>query len=940
MTAADFSLSKTDLLPANEQAEAETLSGRLINSVHNAFSPEAALNFEQRRQRAAHSDQLAVVAADTIAMLPGLKGPTAGLFRATALIKLSGDVNDLAGNYLKDFAEGLALNKVSSLCFNGGAVASRIESRLGKTLAAETLTFAAAGAGMASVSTAFRPESWLENGQFSFQHGSNEILKAGIVGGAFAAPAGILGSKLSHLGMGLAAEGRISSSAALAISGLGSGYLSGVVIGGAQGLAAGGDFRSILQGAGEGGVAGALSGAIGLAGLASLNKNLKLRIETLPESELRTVRNSLAKDSVEKELSRTKDGAGKKSPELELWESLKIKQEKLNDSESSLADRLASLGQPSKMRLRYHVSTAAADEAAALSKTFSEFESRGGMKLVEAEVRVYQSDGIRVMIPETYARKLDEVLSLRFKAAEDVDIYVKGPVHGKEVLQARLDLEAHPLRERAHPADFVQLLQELPDRSLVKELLITDQRSATDAWHAKEYNRKGFRAAATASESGTITVYAQNRSPLLRDYIKHEWSHLLKWAAESESARFDAAAKLEKDAYYISEYSKLNKDENFAEHASALLHPDPDVFLEVVHEAPLRSVEIGKALMKSLGNARFDQAGSHQAEIARRIAYLQKEVMPQAREDLIARLKSGQTENAADAAELLASSGGPEEFKLLAEMARKENRPELREAAFTAAWGRVVQGPTRVSGYKDVNLENRANMRDFLVSMAERGSKSRELSLDFLSKFRDGESRFYYDLLTIDSYKGNKLSRAIELIERATDQSGRKVAWQEALKAVGSNKDERVNLALRALERHPRLAADAMDVLIVEAQPRTRSIVRDCLNHYNSDVAQKARIALAKIDMQQRVESLQEKLNSNDARERLQAVSALAATKDTRAPGQVLDAYLNAASKPEADSILAIAREKINPEVWKFELRRKKAAAPNLNLLLDKLMRT
>lgn len=939
MTADDILLSKSDLLPAakGKGEEAETLAGRVFGSVQEAFSSSVNLSAEQRRERAQHNDQLATVTADTLAMLPGLRLPAAGLLRATALVKVSDNFQDMSGNFVKDFAEGAALQKVSSLLLPQGTLGRSLSNKLGNGLLAETATFAATGAGIGVVTTGFRAETWLDqNKKFSLTHGLLEVGKGGTIGGVFGAPAGLIGSKIGKLGFSLANEGRISAGSALFLSGVGGGYLSGATVGGVQGYIYGGDWKSAFRSAGEGGLAGALSGGIGLLGMA--------RLQPVRNPHEETVRASAAAEELPANSSLEKDPQlrsaldQKKLTNLELWQSLEIGQEKLR--EASLKERVERLGKPMRVNMRYYETAADADAIAASSKTFSEFLSKGGMRQVEGPIDMYSVGGVTISIPEAYARRLDEVLLLRLKAAEDPDLYLKGPVHAREVLQAQLDLEAHPLRNRAHPADFLQLLDELPDRGLVKDLFIREDRSPNDAWTGKEYE-KGFRAAASAGEQDKrITFYnGQNRSSLLREYMKHEWAHLLKWAARGDSERFDLAAAQEKDGYYISKYSQKNNDENWAEHTASLLHPDPDVFLQTVHSAPLRSVEMARALMKSLGAAAPNRRGTMQGDIANRINYIQEYIVPEAQEFLLQQLRKGKNPDAIAAAKLLGSIAGPKEFNMLSSMAATHVNPQLREAAFDAARVSLLQRRTHVSGYtQEYTEQHTPEMHRFLVSQAQNGMKSREQALTLLSEFGDLQSKFQHDLLTIDRYEGNKTARAIELMERARDAESLKLAWQTALRIAGKDADGRVNLALRALDRHPRLIKEVVEVFAREGQPRTRPFLRDLMTHYDERVAQRARDGLQKIEMDLRVSELQKTLNTGKENERLSAARALAATKDTRAAGYLLDSLL-AASKPEDQAaLMTVIRESMNPEIWKFEIRQRRMRQPDLAPKLQSLM--
>jgi hypothetical protein len=200
-------------------------------------------------------------------------------------------------------------------------------------------------------------------------------------------------------------------------------------------------------------------------------------------------------------------------------------------------------------------------------------------------------------------------------------------------------------------------------------------------------------------------------------------------------------------------------------------------------------------------------------------------------------------------------------------------------------------------------------------------------------------SKFYHDLVTLDSYEGNKLSRSIALMDSAPDAAGLKLAWQQALKFAGPNPDMRVDLALRALHMYPRLHAESVDVLAREAQPRTRMFLRDMANHYDERVATRARQGLQQIDLSQRLNDLNDSMSSSaNLADRLKAAEAAAATRTPQAASAIIKSYLNASTDAEQIALAQVMRKYISPEIWKFELRRQKAANPAQTPTLDRLM--
>src|SRR5579883_23643 len=103
MASDGFALTKSELLPNSEKnSGADTLGGFLIEAVHNAISSPVALSAKEKQERSQHSDQLATIVADSIAMLPGMRTATAGFLRASSLIRINSSGSEIVGNYAKD----------------------------------------------------------------------------------------------------------------------------------------------------------------------------------------------------------------------------------------------------------------------------------------------------------------------------------------------------------------------------------------------------------------------------------------------------------------------------------------------------------------------------------------------------------------------------------------------------------------------------------------------------------------------------------------------------------------------------------------------------------------------------------------------------------------------------------------------------------------------
>ncbi|MBX9571814.1 MAG: HEAT repeat domain-containing protein [Candidatus Obscuribacterales bacterium] len=942
-----MSFDHADLLLSNESPEssAKTLGGQLIERVHNAFSSSVILSEKERAQRGQHSDNLAEVVGDTVAMLP-VKWGAAGAIRAGILYDTKSGFLEAAGGFGKNFAEGAVLNKLSAAAFGEGKLNLAIEKQLGKGLAAETTRFAATGFGIGVVKSGFRSETWFDQqGKLDFLKGGVETLKSGGIGAAVAIPGGFIGTRIAQAGFALNTKGLVSENTALRIAGLGSGYFSGAAVGGIQAVAAGADLKTTLALMNESGLVGAATGGLTIATLRQLQQ-LKDSHQTNAPDRSATV----PKDKAYAAVETIEEGH---SPQwLSSNEIVQIEQAKFDAlkfvggrdrGDQSLATKLRDLGDYTREEVSVHVAKRNAREVAANSADYDAFYNTG----MEAQIvpsRTWNVRGVPVTMPESYAAKLDEVVRLRMYAAKE---HSSNPAEHSLALKSKEQLKLNPLRDRAHAVDFLHLIEELPDRSLVKRVMIRDDSNPTDAWLSKTY-KPDFKAAATASQDGVLSFYAQNRGYELGNYMRHEWGHLLMWAAKPEQHAFSKAADLEKDdyqskkAYYISEYAKKDHDENWAEHMRGLLHPDPKVFLEVAHNAPVRSMVMGTALVKTLSLARAHEGSTVAGGLANRIAYLQQEIMPLAKNDLSYHLLVSKKDRGILSAQLLAKYAGDKELAHLSQTSKHETDPALAKAAFDAAFHNISQKRAVSIGYDSQMLpagHNRSDQIKFLMDQLSPGNNNRDTAHRYLQRVSKERFDWYSDLFSLNNLDNNtRLNRVINLLDTAPDGPTQRLAWKHALESIGNNSDDRVNLALRALEKYDRLTEEATAILSTEAQPRTIGFLQDLQTHYNQRVAEMAKKGIAKINTDDIFAQSSKGLQSENMSVRMQSALTLAQTRDMRAANILIESLLRATDPQEHLAISRAMKTYITPGILKFHINQKIAGNPQAAVPLRKAL--
>ncbi len=269
--------------------------------------------------------------------------------------------------------------------------------------------------------------------------------------------------------------------------------------------------------------------------------------------------------------------------------------------------------------------------------------ARRGIESRSVAVRHYTvagHPGTFITVEEDYAKQLDEVRQLRIAAEKQGG--TRQEIKAQQEAEAKL--KEHPLRGALLPEDVVQQLDQLPNRSLVKHVIIQGRPNPQDAWHSQDY-QPGFASEATADGNGVITFYGAQGASLSRN-MRHEWAHLLEGGCKSR-ASFDAAASVERDGFYQGSYPRRNDRENWAVHFEELTDHDADRFLLFCKEAPVRSLVMAMGLRETLDAVPADQRSPHHKQLLERVKYVEEHVKPKAIDKLIENLKTNGTQDGA-----------------------------------------------------------------------------------------------------------------------------------------------------------------------------------------------------------------------------------------------------------------------------------------------------
>ncbi len=434
-----------------DEATEHTLAGTVIGAVRDIVP---GINGS-----AQSNDQIAHIAADTVASLPMVKTVTGGAIRAVMLIDPTKNVESNAAYFSLNFVEGVALNKVSKWAMPESGFSQLVSSKLGTGLSAEAVTHLTVGLGFGAVRTGFNPDSWKNSqGNFDLASGAENLIKGSATGALVNLPAGMIGFRVAKASSLALENSALSPRMASVISGIGSGYAAGGVFGGVDAVLAGKNFTDVLKGFNEGGLIGAATGGLvgsfdvarvpgGVSGPKSVNTELPTNTGTHPT-----------------ELVRTSFGEGQLKPAVSAEFTVTVERQSVQPELPSHAVRTSDALEPRGSKPREKVFYPANDEHFALAEgqyealTIKPFEiprikdvqhrltsvevkpetfkvydpevkgpwkdstdfTAAALKPSEQDFRIYKVDGgkTEIAIPESYARQLDEVRALRIKAEQ------------------------------------------------------------------------------------------------------------------------------------------------------------------------------------------------------------------------------------------------------------------------------------------------------------------------------------------------------------------------------------------------------------------------------------------------------------------------------------------------------------------------------------------
>lgn len=236
---------------------------------------------------------------------------------------------------------------------------------------------------------------------------------------------------------------------------------------------------------------------------------------------------------------------------------------------------------------------------------------RNGLEMRPTTVREHKIKGTNtvIVVPEAYARELDNVRRVRQAIESDSQGVQKGPV----------DVDFN-LLNRALPEDLVPMLARLPNPDLVRRVILRNEANPADVKHAIEAGDKSFQSAASGDKRGDINLYRYDLHPGMQRDINHEWAHLLKYAAPLHSQMFDLGAKVEEFGSHERGRALVNDHENWAVHlGEVILSGDKAKAMAFAEQAPLRALVMAGAIKESIRLAPTTEANAETLKLVEAI---------------------------------------------------------------------------------------------------------------------------------------------------------------------------------------------------------------------------------------------------------------------------------------------------------------------------------
>lgn len=264
--------------------------------------------------------------------------------------------------------------------------------------------------------------------------------------------------------------------------------------------------------------------------------------------------------------------------------------------------------------------------------SLEDYEARA-VRHVDRVCRVYSIVGheVKVVVPEDYAQKLDEVRQLR-KKLEGLEWHPD--TNEAEIVAARKALQSHVYANRVLPDDMVRYFDQLLYSVYFRRFMLLDQPNSNDLWVQLNWDRSFTSAAAAQFDgkefTGDIAFFRTERNVFVRVNVFHEWCHRLEHMMPEMFKLFGYALELELATknWVPRPYAYRSYQEHWAVVGEDLVDAEASRFKAVADNAPLRTAVWMKAFKKALVLSLVHRPSICSYQFFERVNYTEKVVVP------------------------------------------------------------------------------------------------------------------------------------------------------------------------------------------------------------------------------------------------------------------------------------------------------------------------
>lgn len=231
-----------------------------------------------------------------------------------------------------------------------------------------------------------------------------------------------------------------------------------------------------------------------------------------------------------------------------------------------------------------------------------------GVGVISPQMRVYKIPGLpetRILYADREAsfysyQKAGRIVRANADKIDLTKFSGQSRANIENMLRDEDGLEEHRLASRLSPKQALEILRELPDPRLIKDITILNQRFWEEPW-IRQNGGDNTRIMAEVSPDRSVKLFSPSNDETSRSTLFHEWSHILKQIYPKEGRLVDSVGALERFSTNSCSDTSRSPEELWAVLVGEeLLNRSFFSAVTAAHENPIRSTIAATALAKVL----------------------------------------------------------------------------------------------------------------------------------------------------------------------------------------------------------------------------------------------------------------------------------------------------------------------------------------------------